>query len=153
MVRKTALALFRRLPRFVRRFIIHAVMPSYTVGAVAILRRRDGSIALVEQRHSLGWALPGGLLSRRESASAGLVRELVEELGIALDGNALPLPYAAVNPHARRVDIVYFLDAPDGVGLRTEDEVEVTGVGWFHLDALPPISEPTAEILRAVRLL
>lgn len=128
-------------------------MPSYTVGAVAILRRRDGSIALVEQRHSLGWALPGGLLARGETAAAALVREVVEELGITLDGGALPLPYAAVIPDARRVDIVYLLDAPDGVGLRTEDEVEVTGVGWFQLDALPPISEPTVEILRAVQLL
>jgi ADP-ribose pyrophosphatase YjhB (NUDIX family) len=128
-------------------------MPSYTAGAVAVLRRRDGSIALVEQRHSSGWALPGGLLSRRESASAALVREIVEELGVVLDRDALPLPFAAVNPDARRVDIVYFVDAPDGVGLRTEDEVEVTGVGWFRLDALPAITEPTAEILRAVRLL
>ena len=128
-------------------------MPSYTVGAVAILRRGDGSIALVEQRHSLGWALPGGLLSRGESASAALVREITEELGVVLDREALPLPFAAVNPDARRVDVVYFIDAPDGVGLRTEDEVEVTGVGWFPLDALPPISEPTTEILRTVRLL
>ena len=128
-------------------------MPSYTVGAVAILRRGDGSIALVEQRHSLGWALPGGLLSRGESAPTALVREITEELGVVLDRNTLPLPFAAVNPDARRVDVVYFIDAPDGVGLRTEDEVEVTGVGWFPLDALPPISEPTTEILRTVRLL
>ena len=147
------MTLFRQLPRPARRFIIHAATPSYTVGAVAVLQRRDGSIALVEQRHSLGWALPGGLLSRRESASAGLVREIVEELGIMLDQEALPLPYAAVNPDARRVDVVYFIEAPDGVGLHSEDEVEVTGVGWFRLDALPPISEPTAEILRAVQLL
>lgn len=152
-MRKSALALFRQLPRPLRRFIIHTATPSYTVGAVAVLRRRDGQIALVEQRHSLGWALPGGLLSRRETASAGLVREIVEELGIVLDQDALPVPYAAVNPDARRVDIVYFVDAPDGVGLRSEDDVEVTGVGWFRLDALPPISEPTAEILRAVQLL
>lgn len=153
MVRKSALSLFRRLPRSARRFIIHAVMPSYTVGAVAILRRSDGSIALVEQRHSRGWALPGGLLSRRESASAALVRELTEELGIMLDRDRLPMPFAAVNPDARRVDVVYFVDAPDGVGLHTEDEVEVTAVGWFRLDELPPITEPTAEILRAVELL
>ena len=152
-MRRMALGLFRRLPRRVRRFIIHAVTPSYTVGAVAVLRRSDGRIALVEQRHSPGWALPGGLLSRRESASAALVREIVEELGILFDPAALPVPHASVNPDARRVDVVYFLDAPEGVGLRTEDEVEVTGVGWFQLAALPPITEPTAEILRAVRLL
>jgi ADP-ribose pyrophosphatase YjhB (NUDIX family) len=153
LVRKSALALFRQLPRPVRRFIIHTATPSYTVGAVAVLRRSDGCIALVEQRHSLGWALPGGLLARGEAAADGLVREIVEELGIVLSAAALPLPYAAVNPHARRVDVVYFIDAPDGIGLRSEDDVEVTGVGWFRLDELPATSEPTAEILRAVRLL
>lgn len=153
MVRKWALAMFRRLPRGLRRFIIHAVTPSYTVGAVAVLRRSDDSIALVEQRHSRGWALPGGLLAKGETAAVALAREIVEEIGIVLDAAALPLPYASVNPDAKRVDIVYFLDAPDSIGLRTEDDVEVTGVGWFRLEALPPISEPTAEILRAVQLL
>jgi len=133
--------------------VIHAAAPSFTVGAVAVLRRHDGAIALVEQRHSAGWALPGGLLSRGEDAAAGLVREISEELGIVIDPATLQLPYASVNPQVRRVDIIYFIDVPAGIPLRTEDEIEVTGTGWFSLAELPPISEPTAEILRAVRLL
>lgn len=136
-----------------RRSIIHAATPSYTVGAVAVLRRRDGRIALVRQRHSEGWALPGGLLGRGETTGMGLVREMAEELGLTIDPSDLPIPYAAVNARVRRVDVVYFVDAPDGTRLRREDEVEVTGTGWFALDALPEISEPTADILRAVRLL
>lgn len=152
-MKKSALAVFRRLPMRIRLLVIHAATPSYSVGAVAVFRRADGRIALVEQRHSLGWALPGGLLDRRESAPVGLVRELAEELGVHLDPLTLPVPYAAVNPLARRVDVVYFIDAPTGVALHSEDDVEVTGVGWFSLDALPEISEPTAEILRAVRVL
>ena len=144
---------FRRLPDPLRRSIIHAVTPSYTVGAVAVMRRTDGRIALVRQRHSQGWALPGGLLRRGETTGLGLVREIAEELGLTIDPSALPIPYAAVNARVRRVDVVYFLDAPDGTPLRREDEVEVTGTGWFALDALPEISEPTADILRAVRLL
>ena len=136
-----------------RRSIIHAATPSYTVGAVAVLRRRDGRIALVRQRHSEGWALPGGLLGRGEPTGIGLVREMAEELGLTIDPSDLPIPYAAVNARVRRVDVVYFVDAPDGTRLRREDEVEVTGTGWFALDALPEISEPTADILRAVRLL
>jgi len=152
-MRKQALALFRRLPDPARRVVVHAATPSYTVGAVAVLRRTDGRLALVRQRHSLGWALPGGLLGRGESVGQGLVREIAEELGIVLDASALPIPYAAVNSVARRVDVVYFLDAPAGAKLHSEDDVEVTGTGWFALDKLPEISEPTAEILVAVRLL
>jgi 8-oxo-dGTP diphosphatase len=152
-VRKQALSVFRRLPDPMRRSIIHAVTPSYTVGAVAVLRRQDGRIALVRQRHSEGWALPGGLMQRGETTGVGLVREIAEELGIALEPADLPIPYAAVNARVRRVDVVYFLDAATGTRLRREDEVEVTGTGWFSLDALPEVSEPTADILRAVRLL
>ena len=152
-MRKQALSVFRRLPDPIRRSIIHAATPSFTVGAVAVLRRTDGRIALVRQRHSEGWALPGGLLRRGEATGLGLVREIAEELGLTIDPFALPIPYAAVNAQVRRVDVVYFIDAPAGTRLRREDEIEVTGTGWFALDALPEISEPTADILRAVRLL
>jgi ADP-ribose pyrophosphatase YjhB (NUDIX family) len=152
-VRRQALAAFRRLPDPVRRALIHAATPSYTVGAVAVLRRADGRIALVRQRHSEGWALPGGLLRRKEPTGLGLVREIAEELGLTLEPGDLPIPYAAVNARVRRVDVVYFVDAPAGTKLRREDEIEVTGTGWFSLDKLPEISEPTVDILRAVRLL
>lgn len=152
-MRRQALAAFRRLPDPVRRSLIHAATPSYTVGAVAVLRRADGRIALVRQRHSEGWALPGGLLRRGEPTGLGLVREIAEELGIVLQPADLPIPFAAVNARVRRVDVVYFVDAPAGTKLRREDEVEVTGTGWYALDKLPEISEPTMDILRAVRLL
>jgi len=152
-MRKQALAVFRRLPDPMRRVVVHAATPSYTVGAVAVLRRPDGRLALVRQRHSPGWALPGGLLGRGEGVADGLVREIAEELGIVLDPSSLPIPYAAVSSAARRVDVVYFIDAPARARLRSEDDVEVTGTGWFALDKLPEVSDPTAEILRAVRLL
>ena len=147
------MVVFRHLPRRVRRGLIHSVTPSYTVGAVVLLKRPDGCIALVEQRHSLGWALPGGLMNRGESPAAGVVREVAEELGIVLDPLSLPVPYAAVSPFARRVDVVYFVDLTGDTRLHSEDDVEVTRVGWFRLDALPELSEPTRDILRAVRVL
>jgi 8-oxo-dGTP pyrophosphatase MutT (NUDIX family) len=147
------MVVFSRLPMAVRRFLVHSATPSYTVGAVAVLRRPDGRMAMVEQRHSLGWALPGGLTRRGEPPGVGLVREITEELGITLDATTLPVPHAAVNAAVRRVDVVYFLDAPAGARLHSEDDVEVTRTGWFALDALPPVTEPTLDILRAVRLL
>lgn len=147
------MAAFRRLPGPVRRGVVHTATPCYTVGAVVVLRGPDDTIALVEQRHSPGWALPGGLVKRGESPASGLIREVAEELGLTLDAHALPTPYAAVNARVRRVDVVFCIDAPPGVRLRSEDDVEVTGVGWFNLAALPEISEPTYDILRAVRLL
>lgn len=144
---------FRRLPGPIRRAVVRLVTPSYTMGAVAVLRRPDGQIALVEQRHSAGWSLPGGLLHRGESPADGLVREIEEELGMTLDRASLPVPYASVNARLRRVDVVFVLDAPARTRLQGEDKVEVTRTGWFALSELPDVSEPTMEILHALGVL
>ena len=147
------MAAFRYLPAPLRRAAVHAGAPSYTVGAVAVVRRPDGCLLLVDQRHSDGWALPGGLLRRGESAAAAVVREVQEEVGIALDPAALPVPHAVVTALVRRVDVVFTVDAPAGVDARQEDDAEVKRLGWYSLDALPSLSRPTDDILRAVRVL
>lgn len=145
---------FRRMPRWLRRLVIHSFTPSYTIGAVLALLNADGKLLLVEQRHSPGWALPGGLLRGGEQPQDGVVREVAEEVGIVLDPAALPVPYAVVATAARRVDIVFVSRGGDRAGgAHIADELEVTGVGWFALDALPDVSEPTVDILRGVRLL
>jgi 8-oxo-dGTP diphosphatase len=144
---------FRRLPRPVRRLVVRSMTPSYTVGAVAVLARGDGRLAFVQQRHSPGWALPGGLMDKGESPAECLARELMEELGLAVDPATLPVPFASVNSRVRRVDVVFRVEAPDGARLVSEDGVEVSRTGWFALDALPELSEPTYEILRGVRVL
>jgi 8-oxo-dGTP diphosphatase len=145
---------FRRLPRPIRRLIIRSVTPSYTVGAVLALQRSDGSLLLVDQRHSPGWALPGGLLDRGETPGEGLVREVEEEVGLALDPAVLPLPVAVLAPRVRRVDVVYIsADGDEFAPRRGADKDEVTRVGWFSLDALPEVSDATLDILHGIRLL
>jgi 8-oxo-dGTP diphosphatase len=145
---------FRRLPRPVRRVIIRSFTPSYTVGAVLVLQRSDRTVLLVAQRHSPGWALPGGLLRRGETPADGVVREVEEEVGIVLDPANLPLPTAVLAPRVRRVDVVYMLgDGDQLMARRGTDRDEVVGVGWYHLDALPEVSDATIDILRGVRLL
>ena len=144
---------FRMMPAPLRRAAVRAGTPSYTVGAVAALRREDGRLLFVDQRHSQGWALPGGLLRRGECPDDAVIREVAEEVGVVLTPASLPVPLAAVNARLRRVDLVYLLDAPVDADPHQEDEAEVRRVGWYPLDALPDVSEPTLEILRAVQLL
>jgi ADP-ribose pyrophosphatase YjhB (NUDIX family) len=152
-VKKAAFEAFRRLPDPIRRATVHALAPSYTVGAVAVLRRPDGRIVLVDQRHSGGWALPGGLLRRGEPAAEALVREVCEEIGLDLQSTTLPVPLAAVSERVRRVDVVFVVDVPETAVVRAADAAEVRGVEWFALDELPEVTDPTLEILRSVRLL
>jgi ADP-ribose pyrophosphatase YjhB (NUDIX family) len=148
-VRKLAMNAFRVMPGPLRRAAVRLGTPSYTVGAVLVLRQPDGRLLLVEQRHSGGWALPGGLLKRSEDPVDGLVREVSEEIGVQLEKSQLPTPTALVDARARRVDLVFVLDA-QGQRPRREDEVEVLRLGWFALDELPPMTEPTADILRSL---
>lgn len=144
---------FRLMPAPLRRAAVRAGTPSYTVGAVAVLRHGDGRVLFVDQRHSEGWALPGGLLRRGECPDDAVIREVAEEVGVTLAPSSLPLPLAAVNARLRRVDLVYVLDAPAGADPHQEDEAEVRRVGWYPVSGLPDVSDPTLEILRAVRLL
>src|SRR5690242_18720529 len=102
--RRTAMVAFRLMPGPLRRAAVRAGTPSYTVGAVALLRHEDGRVLFVDQRHSGGWALPGGLMRRGECPDDAVVREVQEEVGVQLDAAALPVPVAAVNARVRRVD-------------------------------------------------
>jgi 8-oxo-dGTP pyrophosphatase MutT (NUDIX family) len=148
------MAVFRNTPRPVRRLAIRVVSPTYTCGAVLALIRADGSLLLVRQRHTGGWALPGGLMNRGEAPAVAVAREAYEEVGIRLDPAALPVPFAVVSPRVRRIDVVFVCSAgPEVKAERGSDHDEVLEVGWFTTDALPDVTEPTRDILAGARLL
>jgi ADP-ribose pyrophosphatase YjhB (NUDIX family) len=92
------------------------------------------------------------LLRRGESPAEAVVREVREETGTLLELPQLPVPLAAVAAGVRRVDVVYVIDVEGDAVMQAEDRAEVKGLGWFALDALPPVTGPTVDILRAVRL-
>jgi ADP-ribose pyrophosphatase YjhB (NUDIX family) len=146
--------MFLLLPRALRRRVVRAVTPNYTVGAVVLLRDPDGALLLLRQRPWKGWSLPGGLLDRLEEPADGARRELAEEIGIRLGADELvpAAPNAVVYPRAQQVDCVFTATVdPDGRPL-TIDPVEVQDARWFPADALPPLSWPTARLLSSYGL-
>lgn len=151
-VRRAALVAYRLSPRPVRHRLIRIVAPTFTVGAVIVLRRPDGAILFVEQRHTGAWALPGGLLQRGESAAEGAVREVAEEVGITVDPAMLGTPRTVLDPERRSVDFVFFHEPAAGLRPSRNDPVEVTRFGWFPPAELPPLTEPTIHIVRGVAL-
>ena len=140
---------FRVMPGPVRRAAVRLGTPSYTLGAVLVLRRGDGKVLLVDQRHTGGWALPGGLLQRGEGPAEGLAREVGEEVGIHLTPDELPEPHTLVDAHAKRVDFVYVLEGR-AEHASAEDEAEVRRVGWFDVDDLPEMTQPTRDVIASV---
>ncbi|MCW2569197.1 MAG: pyrophosphohydrolase [Mycobacterium sp.] len=147
--RRSVHAVFLFLPRTVRKHVVRAVTPNYTVGAVVLLRDPDGALLLLRQRPWKGWSLPGGLLDRLEEPAAGALRELVEETGIHLDPDDLgpATPNAVVYPRAQQVDCVFTATVdPAAVDLHL-DPVEVQDARWFPADALPALTWPTVRLL------
>ncbi len=145
--------MFYRLPQPVRRRLVRLATPTFTVGAVVILRDREaadpGRLLLVRQPGNRGWSLPAGLLARGETPVAGAVRELAEESGVRLAPEQLEqaVPAAVVHHHGRWVDIVFTGTVPASTHPLRPDGVEVHEAAWHPVDELPPLTRSTARLL------
>lgn len=150
---------FRALPSPLRRLVVRTGTPHFTVGAVVLLYRNDpgedavprGSLLLLEQRHTGRWALPGGLLRRRECPLDAARREVAEETGLDLAPEQLSAatPSAYVDAVARRVDVVFLGRCARDAALHL-DGTETIGAQWVGPDdPLPDCTAATLDVLGA----
>jgi ADP-ribose pyrophosphatase YjhB (NUDIX family) len=151
-VRVAAYSTFYRLPSQWRRRVVRLAKPRFTVGAVVLVRDRDatgaGRLLLLRQPPGHGWSLPGGLLNRNELAVDAAARELAEETGIRLLPDELRqgVPNAIVHTDGRWIDLVFDARVPADTPM-TVDGAEVYEAMFHPIDALPPLSVPTAKLL------
>jgi 8-oxo-dGTP diphosphatase len=149
-VHRLALGLFQRLPLTVRRLVVRAIAPKYSVGALCVIERADGRILLVGQTYRSRWGLPGGLLKRRESPAAAVRREVAEEVG--LDVELRGEPTVVVESRLQRIDMIYrgvpaAGTDPDNLRVGT---AEIATWAWFRPDQLPELQAETAAALVAM---
>jgi len=110
-------------------------------GAVFDDRER---VLLMQEKADGRWSLPGGWADPGEAPSAAVTREILEETGYRsaavkliacwdreLQDNPPPLPV--------HVYKLFFLCRRDGAA-QPPQALETLDVGWFGLDALPPLS-------------
>ncbi|SDQ12957.1 NUDIX hydrolase [Quadrisphaera sp. DSM 44207] len=138
-----ALVAFRRLPAPVRRGLVRAGTPGFTVGAVCAIEH-EGRLLFLRQPHRPGWSLPGGLLDRGEDPATGVQRELLEETGLRV---RVGLPLATqVNPRVRRVDVIYRLRVDSRPAVAAGGEAQEAA--WLRPEEAREGSDaPTLEIL------
>lgn len=124
--------------------------PGYSVGTVPIVRRADGAILLVRHTYKAHWGAPGGLLARREAPADGAVREVREEVGLAVE--VVGDPAVVVDPIARRVDLVFDARPVAGADPTTArpTSAEIAEVRWFARDALPALQREVSDALAAL---
>lgn len=144
------LGVYRRLPVQGRRMVVRRLAPSYTVGAVCVIERRDGRVLLVRLAYRHRWGVPGGLLKRGETPADAARREVREEVGFEVD--LLGEPAVVVDAVARRVDVVFLARPAAGADAdgATPRSPEILEARWFPRDALPELQHETAHAFVAL---
>ena len=143
--RRLALRTFRVLPRPLRILAVRIIAPGHTVGALCFLERDDGRVLLLRQYHRDGLTLPGGLLNRGEDPARAVVREVLEETGLAVE---VDMPFATlVAPGSRRVDVLFHVPVRGEVPIRVDGEA--IGAEWRVLAEAGEVDEPTATSFAA----
>ena len=130
--------------------------PTFTVVAAA-LADSDGRILLQQRskgRHMAGlWEFPGGKVEEGELPEGALVRELREELGIAVEAESLiPGPFASAWVNGRHMLLLLYIcrqwqgspEALDAAALKWLRPEEMTA------DEMPPADRPLISLLRAL---
>ena len=117
-------------------------------GRVLMQRRRLG------RAHGGLWEFPGGKIERRESAEDAAVREIAEELGLAIRASSLqPVGFASdseAGGDGKPSPLILLFRCADWAGEpQCLDAEEITWVAQQDLAALamPPLDYPLARAL------
>jgi len=134
MLKRTLEALWRRAPKWARRFIVLLIESRFTVtvGAVVIDSRHRVLLLHHRFRSGSGWGIPGGFMRPREQPEDALRRELREEIGLEIEIASVAFVRALQN--YQQVEI-FFRCIPKGIPL--PQSFEINRVEWFELNSLP----------------
>lgn len=147
---RLALQVYRRLPVGLRRRVVRALSPSFTVGAMCFIERSDGALLLVRHSYRDRWGVPGGLLQKGEDAEVGARREVREEVGLVVD--LVGEPAVVVDAEPQRVDVIFRAAPAEGADPEalSPGSAEIVEARWFAPDALPELQFETAGALVAL---
>ncbi len=129
--------------------------PALTVDAVLVTREPNPRVLLIRRKgepFAGSWAFPGGFVNEGEKLIDAARRELHEETGV--DVADVEQLYTAGDPgrdpRGWTVTVAYLAQV-DPATLRPVAADDAAEVGWFPLDALPPLAFDHAMILTRAR--
>lgn len=144
--RSRGYSLLSVLPEWTITLGARLLMGGHLLVSHAVVLDHSGRLLLVRSTYRPHWSTPGGFVDRGEDPEVGALRELREEVGLALD--AVGPPEVWFESARRRVHtaVVGRWDGDPSAVAPTSPEI--AEVRWFHLDGLPDLKEDTAEVLR-----
>ncbi|POA54807.1 MULTISPECIES: NUDIX hydrolase [unclassified Pseudomonas] len=116
---------------------------------------RDGRLLLVKRLRDPEaghWGLPGGKVDWLEPVEQAMRREILEELGLTLQGVSLLCVVDQIDPQRGEhwVAPVYLASAPAMAPCNLEPHKH-SEIAWFELDRLPqPLTQATRTAVRAL---
>lgn len=105
------------------------------MGACAMVVNEAGEMLLVRHTYMRGWHFPGGGVGKHETVLAALHRELKEELGLTVTGEA-DLVGVYTNPADPRASHVAFYKI-QSYEMDFKPNIEIAEWRFFAADALP----------------
>ena len=80
-------AIWRRVPKRLRRWTVRVSHPRFAVTAGAVVTDARGRVLLLKHRFrpGSGWGMPGGFIEKDEQPEDALRRELREEVGLEIE--------------------------------------------------------------------
>ncbi len=124
--------------------------PTWTPVVALALHGQDGRWLMhcrPDGKHHGGlWEFPGGKVEKGENPPAALVREIAEELGIAIDPAALqPAGFAQEPPDARSAPIVILLYTCRSWQGEPQ-ALEGGAIGWFSKSEAMALDKPPLDV-------
>ena len=116
-------------------------LPRKRMAAGALIRNEEGKILLVKPVYKGGWSIPGGVVEADESPKNACIREIREELGLALAIDRL-LVVDYNSPHGEKTESLMFifdggvLSEVDLAGINLQAE-ELEAFAFFASEELP----------------
>jgi ADP-ribose pyrophosphatase YjhB (NUDIX family) len=114
-----------------------------TLGVRAVLFSEDGrKVCLVRHTYVSGWHLPGGGVDVGETLEQAVIREVLEETGMALTGSPALLGVYHNTFVTRRDHVALFVVRDCVPVLSRVPDREIAEAGFFDVDALPDGTTP-----------